>query len=725
MEIVDKKSKDGHTTILADIGDTTLWAIVKKRNDENVLTGFCGNAHPGSLPVVTPFTVAMDLENNEHIKDVGKAIMSIVGGVSIFSGEEEEKSIGLEDQLSAWSSFLSGTEVKAGVMEEKRSMEISDDGRAALVQAGILKAGNGSIRAVRGTAVRLGSPASGFDSLNVLKAVSAAIPEIEVPEVDVARAKKALKCVFRPSSNAVQWYGREGPFPQDRLQAAESFPILAGMIADQYSLAKAVDERGSLADELVEATGLTKGGLKRLKKLTVPLQEGKLFEDGNVHGQDALGLDRTRRINVSGVVSMETAMRHLRDLPPDRVPQDDKSWEIYGNILGGIAIPLENAIGIPVNKTLSACTGDWVAFHASLAKAAGFPAEDFDRRTIALTTIDSIEVIDDFSRSAILPRVLSSIEETGQEIPPVSHEFLNTGIALASEMILGKAKNVAGNLFETSRRYVGRITALMDILAPEEDPEEEERRKALEWSKYGPEEFPHLVGEYQASNGLVVRPLLNFKSMRLESTRLSHCVGRMYLNSAKDHSTHIFSVQSPAGDRSLSTMELSAAKGETLPSVLRDFRVIQHRAMRNCAPPADASKAVSEFMADLKGGNIKLNLDESRRWREFRKSNKADATPVVSWASALEMEWQNADTRNEAWGEWATIIGGNIGKSKTPDIVYREAGVREMLRDMSPQAAKMLEEQAAERAKAAKAAKEAAKAEKEAAAQEAESSPSV
>jgi hypothetical protein len=698
MKVVNKKGADGHTTFVVDIGETSLWAIVKQKTGENIITGFCGNAHDDSLAVVTPFTVAANINDPALLPDIGMSIMSIVGGVPITSGEEIDKGMGIEDQLSAWSSFLSGKEVKAARIEVSREMVISDEARVALIQAGILKVSDGSIRAVRGSAIRLGNLMSGFDAMNVQKAISAVIPEVEVPDLDLARAKTALASVFRPSSNAVQWYGRAGPNEQDRPQAASSFPILAGMIADQFILSKAVDERGSLQAALIDATGIGKGGLKRLQKLTVPLQEAKIFEDGTVHGHDALGLDRTRRINVSGAVSMETAMRHLKDLPTDRIPQDDKSWEIYGNILGGIAIPLENAIGVPVIKTLSACSGDWVAFHASLAKAAGFSAEQFDRRTIALTTIDSIQVIDDFSRSAILPRVLSSIEETGQEIPPVSHEFLNTGILLAADMIIGKSKNIAGGLFETSRRYVGRITALMDILTPEiDDFDEAERRKTLEWSKYGVEQFPSMLDEYTAGNGLVIRPLLDFKAMRLESTRLTHCVGRCYLNSAKDHTCHIFSVQTRNGDTSYSTIELSMAKGETMAEVLRDFRIIQHRGVRNGTPPSAALIAEKEWLTDIKSGNLKLNLDESRRWRDWRRENNKDATPVVSWASALEIDWQNEETRNGAWGEWAQIIGGPLGKSQTPDVIYREAGVRNMLRDMSPSAAKALEEQAAAR----------------------------
>lgn len=679
------------------------WLMLRWDEARQRLTGFAGSPAKGAIARVRPVTFASQALNAETVGAC--ALFCLLHSAGLGLREPGSKTApGLSDQVSAWESFLGASQGRRAPAKPAKPAERDDpfvdvtkEVAAWLKLQSWIKPRGGAFDAARSDSLQIGAPISGFEAYKIQGAVSKLFPEVSLPEgLDFDAARTALAAISRPSAHAVHWYASaRGETHRDRLQAAASAPLLAEMVAENPIIARTVDAREPLQPLLIERTGLDKGALKRLSRITTPLPAGRLFEDRQAVGEDALGVNRQRRYDVSGVASLDVVLRHLSALPADRFPQDDASWRICHDVLAGCAIPIENALGIPVAKTLAACKGDWKAFHASLAKAADFAPEAFDLRAMALGTIDAIEAVEDLTRSTILPTMLASIEGTGEPLPGVEREVFMSAFDVAARIVVGDAKNVASSLLETSRRYASRIPALMEATGfhVEQDVDTSDMR----WERYGAEGFPLLTGAFIASNGLVVRPLPNFAEMRLESQRLSHCVGHYYLTKARTMGCHIYSVQSADGSQSYSTVELSGMKGEDAPTALANFRIAQHRARNNANPPADAVVAADEFLRTLKSGALTLNFKEIVDWTAHvsaRGETEKPRAPSVSWKSVLGMDWQDGARRAGAWEEWRFILGGAYGKSATPEVIWRDKGARDLVGAMSPRAAAILIERA-------------------------------
>jgi len=598
-------------------------------------------------------------------------------------------------QLAAWEDFLGGrNESTQKTVEERRLIlprEVHD--RCLAAQGMFRRMGDGDLVLARGAQLRLGAPMSGFDTVTAVRDRSLPFRTGPMGELDLDQARQALVSVSRPSSIAVGWYASaRGDQARYRMQAAKAMPILAGMIPESRELSRAVDTLDPIQPLITERTGLPKSSLKRISKLTVPAPASPLFEAGEaVRGEDALGVNRTRRFSVSGVVSLDKAMRYLAELPPDRTPQNDKEWAAFYDVLSGCAIPIANAFDLSVKDLLTASGGNWVEYRATLARAADFDPDRFDRRTMALTTIDAIEAIEGFSRTALMPQVLASIVGTGEPLPAVTGEFLIDGFEASAKLVLGNAKNIAAHLFEVARRYAGRIPAMMEAegrIAADADPDGR-------FDTYGETAFPILTETFHSSNGLILRPLRNFDDLREEGQRMNHCVGG-YTTKAREARCHLYSIRCADETESFSTLELTGMDGEDIVTAAANIGIIQNKGRRNGAPSDAAREATEEFMRALKGGVIPIRFEEVRAWKRTQAQGQNPARvylPETTWESVLEHDWSNEQMRTALWAEWRTVMGGRIGKAQNPGVIYVEREARDLVASMSPRSAAILLDQ--------------------------------
>ena len=257
---------------------------------------------------------------------------------------------------------------------------------------------------------------------------------------------------------------------------------------------------------------------------------------------------------------------------------------------------------------------------------------------------------------------------------------------------------MAGSLLEIGRRYVSRIPALMAIDGViDVDREASDAR----WARYGSTAFPVLAEEFTASNGLVVTPLRDHDELRRESDRLNHCVGRLYLQSARQGRTHLFSVQSADRLQSLSTIEIAAISNDApVEEVAQGLSQVQHRGLRNGTPPAEANAACEEWLAEMRAGRIPLAIDEIRAWRQhiatLSRGEQGHRQLVLSWQGALGTEWQSEDKASQHWEEWTGIVGSSGVRGDSPEALYRHACMRRLVAEMSPAAAAILSQRARE-----------------------------
>lgn len=691
------------------------------------MRGFHISKCEGAIPKVTPFLYdfAHIQRSEEFHETVAMAIFADIGKETLIKAGEEFAGDKTANQVSSWQDFMSAFDdgPKTKVSDDLLSSRFITYPKDMPVQPGLVRIGDrGALSMTRGRNFRIGARMSGFEAYKI--ANTARMPNKlkigDMGDPDIDQATEALKHVQRPSSQAVNWYGvRNTKVANIRMQTAKAMPILAGLIADRVSLSRAVDEMGAIHAILIETTGLAKAGVKRIGKLTTSAPVGRIFEAGErVEGEDALGVNRARHTQISGSVPIDMALRYLSQLPPDRTPQDNESWLKFNDILTAVAIPLHNATGIQVSEILEASKGNWVKYHESLARAADFDPKDFDRRTMALTTIDAMEAIEHFSRTAVLPQALASIQETEQPEPMVSREYVLSAFESATNLIVGKTKNVPLLMMEISRRYASRIPAMMEIEG--KSMLDRTLNTSETFKKYGEDGFPLMTKEFRASNGLVVRPLPTGAALSLESQRLSHCVGS-YKSSARRAHCHIYSVQDEAGEHSYSTVEFAGIDGDDPMAAANALRTVQHRAHGNITPNDDCRKAVKEFVAAVKSGAEPLNLEEISLWKLYildagMNERPAHVTPTTTWKSVLELDWENEDARLAYWGEWGEVLGGRIQKSANPAVIYTDKGAQELVGAMSPRAAAiMIETSRRERAEreAAKAAEAEAEREEE------------
>lgn len=693
--------EQGREILLATEGGRRHWAILRWTQDATSVSGYVGTGAADGLDDVRPIRITSRLLTAETVADI--ATIGFIGGARLrIDRGAPDTAAALQGELENWNAFLAqrGESRRGGVARlsaDDGLVTFQDEDYLRMVRAGLVRqVGKHAVPGLN-LSIATAPPVSGLRAAQMQSAVSQRLTSVpRPPRFDIKAAKEALGAVLSPSSRAVMWYGTSDPEKaRIRLQAAKSYPVLAGLIADSPYLARAVDAMEPIQDGLIERTGLGKGALKRISKLTVaPAAPANPFNAVIDEGEDALGVNRHRRFTVSGNVSLDMSLGRLADLPPDRVPQDDRSWQVYNDILTGCAIPLANAFEIPVEQVLGASKGDWIAFHATLARAADVPPEEFDRRRITLATLDVLQAVEELARTAILPLMLDSITQEGQEIPPIAPEYVSAGMMAASRIVFGQSKNIAATAFEHARRYAGRIPALMEATSPEARAAIVQNRM----ERYGPENFPHLVRhDFHAGNGRVIRRFTNHPMMIEESRRLNHCVGHYYLDSAMK-GTPLFSCQNQDGSISYSTIELRAARSRNRDEVLASIRLVQHRGVNNSAPSAECCAAYAEFIDLLTRGELETDLDELEDWSDALKERvqgggeTARRPAQVTWKSALGMDWESDEGRAGAWAEWRYILGGRYGRADHPGILWSEKSCRDLLASMSPETSVILTE---------------------------------
>lgn len=691
--------KEDRTRIFLSAGSQgAYFAILTYAHGDHVLSGFVGAHKGGQIPSVKPVRLQLSEGLSDEICISAASHWMLAQGAGIEIANPFSVGGGLVDQASTWASFLNQSDAAPEPDESRISISLPAEMIATLRdRLRLIRIVDDVVASPRRANFRIGAPVDGFSACKAHRNIAKIFPHIiAATDLDLETARRATGSVARPSSQAVAWYATpDKEVSRLRIQAAESYPVLAGMIAESPSLSRRVDEMSPISEVLIKRSGLSKAALKRIGKLKAPPPDGPIFEPGEeIRGEDALGINRARRTAIRGSVSLTAGLSVLSRMPPDRTPQTDADWIAFNETLSACAMPISNAFMIPEDEILGASKGNWRGWKDQLARASDFDPERFDRRTLALATIDALEAIEDFSRTVILPLALRSIQSTDQDIPPQTPEYMRQAAEAAGEILLGRSKSVAGTLLEIGRRYASRIPALLAIDG-QSNPDYvslSERR----WERYQSNEFPILMEAYRASNGLVVRPLKSHEEMAEQSSRLVNCMGRFYRGHASDARSHLFAIEDEAGTKSYSNIELSGILQEGSESEIRaGIKLVQHNGMRNGAPAPEAVEAYTQWMTAIRSGEISLNIEEIQAWREYRKQNKLEARKahgaIYSWTGALGTEWANEEKVAQHWEEWSGIISSPAIRGNSPEVLFRHEPIRRLVEDMSPAAATILQ----------------------------------
>lgn len=563
--------------------------------------------------------------------------------------------------------------------------------------------------------VAVGDPAPAFEAAEAARRAAGPAQKVGgaplmAPKLDLEAAKAALSAVWAPSVAASDYFGAAG-LPEgdvragDRAQAARSYPVLAGMIAANEEMRRAVDERAALLPIVMDHTGLSKGALKRLSKVKAPFDEGAVMGDEAVVLMvDQLGVNRRTGNVVRGVLSLPQALEHLKELPPEWVPDTDEGWRAFADILGGLAVPLAPATGRSVKDLLSSSKGDWVGFRATLAKAADVPAETFDRHQMAGIAGEIIGMFDSFARTAVMPMLANVLRRAEQltlvqRSPEIVDAATDQSMLAAANVIIGRAKNPLAALLEAERRYISRDTAITGLSrGVGEAAQNLEPQDAQFGDLVGNKAFPVLRETWTASNGYEVVPFRNEAEMAAEGALMGHCVGGHHRNYGSSGEYHYFSVRNPA------TMNDPKQRGtlRLMPvSPGGSIEIGEFRSHHNSDTNAACKLAYKEWKASF----LQKDLDEAGarmdQWREWRRARGLQAgnrvrSPEEIWVGKTGVNVESTQTAEALWAEWAgNVLSG--WPADNPEVLFRDAGVRDVLTNLSATAADFLKEEAAAR----------------------------
>ena len=695
--------------------DPSVRRVPRHRHDIVTLT-----AEPGTgtfrcialadfgLPVLQPQTVEFAsarrfgelFANRSNARDAAEslgivlataALLKLTGVAGRMQGGPKSP-IAQVDVVSQFENFLNrgtataptdvpGTQDSNSILVSK---EIVLDG----VESGILNELDGTVQPHRELGIDF---RQGESALEWAKFVGSEMnrPDYRHPDgfcgLDMDAAAKALTSISAPSAMSVWFFGDTlSPHHAWRQQSAASYPALAEFMTQFDDCRKAIDGGSPLQPVISNLTRLNKGQLKRFGKLRAPLPSRRVFRLGDeVRGLDPMGIDRARRYSLGNELSLEQLLSLVRDFDTNWVPADEKSWTRLIDIVSCCVEPIRNRFSLPAGGFLVASKGNWVNLHAQLAAAYECEIGDFDRQQMSMASSDVLEMVDDFSLSVVLPRVLGKILDSGDALPFPASQDIEAAKRLGFDLMTAGSRNPTLALLEAARRWMSRIPALIAAEGRDNDGEAQPHWESDPC-------WPRLAEDFQADGGLSVRNLVSEEELLEESRRLSHCVGRLYTRKARRGECHIFSVRSLDGSRSHSTFEVAPPATDNEQLARNAVQVVQHKARSNRRPGKPATAAVDEWLAAIRSNSLVIHLENVRNWRSAVESESPDAgraarSPEAAWSAVLGRNWQRPAVRQAVWNEWGNhVLRGEMARGSDSGVIFESDASLDLLARLSP-----------------------------------------
>ena len=701
--------------------DPSVRRVPRHRHDIVMLT-----AEPGTgafncialadfgLPVLQPQTVEFASArrfgelflNRANARDAAESLAAVLATAALLrltgvsgrlQGTSKPPTSGV-DVVSRFENFLNrGAETAppdVPTIQGSDSISVSKEIVLDGVQSGVLNECDGTVQPHRELGIDF---RTGESALDWAKFVGSEMnrPDYRNPEgfssLDVEAAARALISISAPSATSVWFFGdAHSPHHSWRQQSAASYPALAEFMTQFDDCRKAIDAGRPLQPVISGITRLNKGQLKRLGKLQTPLPSRRVFGfSEEVRGTDPMGIDRTRRYSLGNELSLEQLLSLIRDFDTNWVPADEKSWARLIDIVSCCIEPIRNRFALPASGFLAASKGNWVNLHAQLATAYECNVGDFDRQQMSMASSDVLEMIDDFSLSVVLPRILGKILESGDALPFPAPQDIEAAKRLGFNLMTAGSRNPTLALLEAARRWMGRIPSL--IAAEGQNAEGEARP---DWES--DPNWPRLAEDYQTANGLSIRNLVSEEELLEESRRLSHCVGRLYTRKARRGECHIFSVRSLDGSKSHSTFEIAPFATDNEQLARNAVQIVQHKARSNRRPGKQATAAVDEWLTAVRSNTVTIHLESVRNWKiaveaESPDSGRAARSPESAWSAVLGRNWQRAGVRQAVWNEWGNhVLRGEMARGSNSDVILESDASLDLLALLSPNTAKRI-----------------------------------
>jgi hypothetical protein len=420
--------------------------------------------------------------------------------------------------------------------------------------------------AIRRTARASGLPGDGLDAVAaraaalVATALSARVDAaLEASGIDPSHvaALRALRRFLRPPKAVVEAVlGPASPSRAAAIAACESMPLLCELL-----LAQGPDPAAVLAR-----------GPDGLRRACLDLA-GPGFPEDRLDRIGRLGRADFPHSASGGAAAF---LRLLADAPRDWVrPVPEAIGPMLA--LSGAYANLVMHRGADPAALLGPARGNWAAFHARCAAAAG-PVLEREAEATARVAESASDVLVHFAERVLLP-LLARSDPPADGFP----EPWLIPCLVAARRILFADKGMPAVLAATAlwHERAERIEARI----PSGDK--------AEWEAPCP--------PFRTSEGLLVRPLASAMELVAEGAAgadadgipgLGHCVAS-YRTIAQTGRSHILSVRAADGLRRLSTAEIKV-------DGFGRARVVQHKGHGNAPPPPEAVRAMGEFVTGVR-----------------------------------------------------------------------------------------------------------------------------
>ena len=396
----------------------------------------------------------------------------------------------------------------------------------------------------------------GFTTVKVAKVLHArkeragfALPGPSRPPLNEEAATKALASVHAPSVHEVRWFGhiddqppknvveRDGrmietmpdgeergwePVSKRRLNAASGMPLLAGVIASEPDISKAVDENGPVFGLIREATGLSKGNLKSLKAVTNSGAPIIVTSGPDFGGEISFGL--------------RDALREIAALPPEWCPGNDKEWEDFRVVMASVIIPLRNTLGIepePLLRGQLKKMNGWAGMRRMIGNAMGI-SEPMDVAALSDMTRGVIEAVHLAGNDVLMPMIFEAARARGNTAMPDENgiaRIREAALAMCLAMSPQKGSPYA-RLFSVHRSLTPRKHLLAGARIMDDGEEE-----------FVDNDFPLVRGAgviFTASNGVKFRQIENFADMNDHGDMQSNCLNYGFTKMAAETMRNAF-----------------------------------------------------------------------------------------------------------------------------------------------------------------------------------------
>lgn len=363
--------------------------------------------------------------------------------------------------------------------------------------------------------------------------------------------------------------GPPGPVPDAIAETCASSPLMAELATRHKDVAEV---RDLLAGGVVGLSAALCGGPGGAAEDAVKLR-GRLARLGGIGLADIPG--GMPPFNASAV----KFARLLCDAPVDWIRPDPDCVQAMMAV-SSIHEPLARMEGADPAALLAPARGDWAGFlsrcrAACTEKDAGYHG-GIDPAAVAADNARDMTM--HFLNKVVLP-TMALVERPADGMP---EDWLARGIRASRALLFGDKGAPA--VLEAVTLWHVRIEAI-EARIPEGNR-----------SSWDPP-----CDDFVASNGVEVRPLSSARALVEEGAAgtdpegipgLSHCVAG-YRSIAQAGLSHILSVRAPGGAPRLSTVEVKVdAYGRA--------RVMQHKGFRNGKAPAEAVRAVGEFVTSVR-----------------------------------------------------------------------------------------------------------------------------